>query len=121
MVNISPMASGRLESSARTLFGRLLKGPNRGNSPILAAPLVDSSDSDNGGGVESKRAISFFLILFSLVRVLGLLLCGVRSWDSMNWGFGDLARVLDGLKGENFKGWSETESILRGTEEVVGF
>lgn len=35
----------------------------------------------------------------------------------MSWGFGGLARVLEGFKGENFRGWSEMESILRGVEE----
>lgn len=40
----------------------------------------------------------------------------------MYWGFGDLARVLEGFKGDNFSGWSEMESILRGIEEEgMGF
>lgn len=121
IVNISPIASGRLERTARTLFGSLLKRPERGNSPILAAPLAELFDSDNGGGLESKRITSFFFffVWFLLVRVLVLLSWGARSWD-LNWGIriGVLEfRVLEGFKGERFRGWNARESILRG----VGF
>jgi len=72
IVNISPMASGRLESTARTLFGNLLKKPERGNSPILAAPsaLLVFSKSERGGGEESKRTISFFFLWLLLGRIL---------------------------------------------------
>lgn len=111
MVNISPIASGRLDSTARTLFGSLLKKTERGESLVFAAPLPIFSESDSGGGEESNREISF-LILFLLVRVLGLLSWGARSWD-LNWGFGALVRVFEGFKGEGFEKWNARESMMR--------
>lgn len=91
ITNISPIARGRFESNAKTLFGAVLRKPHGGTPPnpsfpsrIPSFPAMPRLSSAAGGAAASKKTISFFFVALQGASP-PLLPSEVLSFDAMRW------------------------------------
>lgn len=124
MVNISPIAKGKLERAAKTLLSPFLRKPKGGGGGTPPSFLCPSEtlpfstmplSSSETGGATSKRTI-FFLVLLGkasflvLWKLLSLELGLRKRWALEDGNNGEIESVLMGFRRRDINGWEEDEA-----------